>query len=732
MLPTALLVPTMVALAGWAIIVAVRGRPRRHGIALSCLRAAAMLALGACLVRPLVEEKKAVSRDGPPGTRRPSAFVLAERGCADLPVECRSQLGGLERSGVIQRFDFGAPAAGEPNGEGPPAGTDGIGKALALALAACGARPDAALLLLDGTRGERDHSSAVWRLVRGGVRVFAVRSKAPTRPHVAVGTVGVAPAEPAQGRPALASAELAGHAPGFPDLRVRWVLDGVELASCRVRAPSQEGPVRLENAFVVPSAGLHRIRVDIAPLEGEVDVEDNSSAAFFRARPGPLRVLVVEGLPRPAYRALKRALLADDRFAVSATCSAERPPRGRLLPRDASDWSAVDVIVLGDLAARDFAPGALERLSRFVREGGGLVVVAGARNLGPGGWGRTALAPVLPVKMAPDDGGVPGPLDVRPAGRAGTPRPFPFGAGLLGDFGAAVADRTEARRLSAGWRELPELERARAVAGISPGAGVPVVAVRPGREVPILVHGDAGEGRAVVILSDDLPRWVAAGSAGRIAHDEFWRDVVVGAGRFVPDGANRVWLDPPTRAAVAGEPLRLAAYFADAAAEGSIRLEYRVATGARRRETLALAPQGLVRTFEMAAPAEGRLLLRACARAGEKMIFSPPVEVEVVTPSGGACPGTPRVSENGQVGPADAVPVEARLRAACRASGGRLSTSDAPGPAVEGFADLMARTPHAVATHAARRDAVPAVALLALFVALLMADWALRRAWGME
>jgi len=697
-----------------------------------------MLALGACLLRPLVVEKKAVSRDAAPGTRRPRAFVLAERGCADLPVEYRSQLGALVRAGTIRHFDFGGAEVGEMSGESPLPGSGGsedardVENALAPALAACGSRPDAALLLLDGARGERDHSPTVWRLVRGGVRVFAVRSRERAGPHVAVGPVEVAPAGPAQGRPAVASAELVGHAPGCADLRVRWTLDGVEIATCRVRAPSQGRPVRVENAFVVPSAGLHRVRVHVAPLEGEVDVDNNSSAAFFRARPGPLRVLVVEGAPRPAYRALKRALSADDRFAVSATCSAERSRRGRLLPRDGSDWSAVDVVILGDLAARDFAPGALERLSRFVREGGGLVVLAGARNLGPGDWGRTALARVLPVKMAPEDAAIPGPLDVRPAGRAGTPRPFPFGAGLLGNIGAGLAERNEARRRSAGWRELPELERARSVAGIAPGAGVPVVAVRPGREVPLIVHRDAGDGRVIVVLSDDLPRWVAAGSGGRIAHDEFWRDMVAGAGRYVPDGANRVWLDPPAGPAVAGEPLRFTAYFADAAAAGSVRLEYEGSAGDRRRETLALAPRGLARTFEVSAPAEGRLTLRACARAGEKEIASAPVEVAVVAASGGADSGAPEERVVDSVDPADASPVEVRLRAACRSSGGRLSTPGAPGPAVEGFIRFASGGTGAVVTRVTRRDAVPPPALLALFVVLITVDWALRRAWGME
>jgi len=513
---------------------------------------------------------------------------------------------------------------------------------------------------------------------------------------------------------------------------VRLMLDGIGLAARTVRLLEGGRPARVEHAFIVPSRGLHRLRVEVAPLPGEVDLGDNASAAFFLARPGPMRVLVVEGAPRPAYRALRRALLSDSRFAVSATCAAERPPRGHLLPRDAAEWSALDIVIIGDLAARDFAPGDLERLSHFVREGGGLVVLAGVRNLGPGGWGRTPLAEILPVKMTRSDGDVRGPLDVRPAGRAGTPRPFPFGAGLQGGIGADNIDRAERRRSSAKWRELPELGRARSVAGVLPLARVPVVAVRPGLSVPLLVHGRAGDGRVIVILSDDLPRWAAAGTGGRVAHDEFWRDVAMGSARSATDAGASVWLEPPACPVVAGEALRLVAYFADPSAEGSILVEYAGARGSMRKESLRLAPRGLVRTFEVVPPAEGGFTLRARAKVGGREDISAAVELLVApAPSDGAR-GASEGLAVGSVDAAAAVTIEDRLRAVCRSSGGRLSMSQAPDAAVEGFIDFVTRSPREVGAPVRRRDVMPTPVLLALFIMLLIAEWALRRAWGIE
>ena len=46
--------------------------------------------------------------------------------------------------------------------------------------------------------------------------------------------------------------------------------------------------------------------------------------------------------------------------------------------------------------------------------------------------------------------------------------------------------------------------------------------------------------------------------------------------------------------------------------------------------------------------------------------------------------------------------------------------------------DLVTRTPREVSAFVRRRDVVPTPVLLALFVVLLVAEWVLRRAWGME
>lgn len=149
-----------------------------------------------------------------------------------------------------------------------------------------------------------------------------------------------------------------------------------------------------------------------------------------------------------------------------------------------------------------------------------------------------------------------------------------------------------------------------------------------------------------------------------------------------------------------------------------------------------------MRTFEIVPPDEGTLRLAVRAVAGGRTLRSAPLEVRVFA----AAPGEARV-DTGTLPRAaiasgtgafmtDSRVMEAlmtdRLRAACRLSGGRLSTTDDPAPAVEAFLSVAGGSRGARPARERRRDLLPPVVWVAAFVALLAGEWALRRAWGME
>jgi Ca-activated chloride channel family protein len=58
------------------------------------------------------------------------------------------------------------------------------------------------------------------------------------------------------------------------------------------------------------------------------------------------------------------------------------------------------VLVLSDVPASAFQPGAMEAVKTYVREmGGGLVMIGGEQSFGLGGYYRTPIEDSLPVKM---------------------------------------------------------------------------------------------------------------------------------------------------------------------------------------------------------------------------------------------------------------------------------------------------------------------------------------------
>ena len=75
-----------------------------------------------------------------------------------------------------------------------------------------------------------------------------------------------------------------------------------------------------------------------------------------------------------------------------------RPESG--VPDDINDLLNYDVLILSDVSADRFAPGAMEAVKTYVREmGGGLVMLGGEHSFGLGGYYRTPIEDVLPVKM---------------------------------------------------------------------------------------------------------------------------------------------------------------------------------------------------------------------------------------------------------------------------------------------------------------------------------------------
>ncbi|MCY2932287.1 MAG: glutamine amidotransferase [Planctomycetota bacterium] len=164
-----------------------------------------------------------------------------------------------------------------------------------------------------------------------------------------------------------------------------------------------------------PAAGadLRKLVLTATPAPGERTLEDNRWETHVLVTQPRIRVLYVEGTIRPEYAPLKRCLDSDPNvlFAGLVRFSESnfqlqgrmegRPLAG--LPATSEEFSRFDAIILGDMDSSFWTRGSagrLENLKRWVDAGGGLLMIGGQHTFAPGGYDKSPLAEVMPVEMS--------------------------------------------------------------------------------------------------------------------------------------------------------------------------------------------------------------------------------------------------------------------------------------------------------------------------------------------
>ena len=252
--------------------------------------------------------------------------------------------------------------------------------------------------------------------------------------------------------------------------------------------------------------GAHGFTLTLPEQAGE-DIAGNNRKAFrMEVRRDKIRVLSLSGSPSWNYRFLRFALKQDP-FLELVSFVFLRTPNDVVDVREnelslipfpideifVEELKNFDVLILDDFSHRTyFNPLYFENIRDFVRDGGGLAMLGGARAFDPGGYHDTALNPVLPVK-----------LDGRGAFRTGiAARAALTDAGKAHPLTRAFADPAANEEA---WRALPPLTTLNEVARAD--GEVLLSAHVGGREAPLLTVGRYHEGRTLAFASDDLWRW---------------------------------------------------------------------------------------------------------------------------------------------------------------------------------------------------------------------------------
>jgi Ca-activated chloride channel homolog len=242
------------------------------------------------------------------------------------------------------------------------------------------------VLLSDGNDTFAEAEASVSDLARMGIEFDAVVLQNPDSPEVLVESVqtprNIAPNEP-------------------------FVLTAIIRSTIK-----QTGIVRLyENQYLLqqrqvdllPGPNLVRFE-DLTSQGGQFEVEiqapkdtfaeNNFGYALVQIRGQP-HVLLVD--PNESHLGPLAGVLRNERFQVET-----RIPAG--IPKSIDDLDQFDLVLFSDVSALTLSAEQMELLRTWVRDFGGAFVLAGGENsFGVGGYYRTPIEQMLPVRMEHDD-----------------------------------------------------------------------------------------------------------------------------------------------------------------------------------------------------------------------------------------------------------------------------------------------------------------------------------------
>ena len=519
------------------------------------------------------------------------------------------------------------------------------------------------------------------------------------------------------------SATIVSHGLGDAPFDVRLSVGGRLVGVRRVR-PARDGAPIIVVFRVAPDPALPSVYTVELPVDAaELVPGNNRRQVLVRPPQRPRRILLVEGSPGYEHSFLKRAWLADPGITFDAVVRKGQNAQGEQTfyvqgdpertgtlaagyPRTRAALFQYDAVVLANIEAEFFRPDQLDMTAAFVSERGGGLLLFGPASLRRQGYLGSSLEPVVPAQLADR-------LGLTDAGRDGdsadrfAPTPAGFAHPML-RLGSTV-EETRSR-----WEAVPALAGSVRIGPVRPGAAVLAVTTSGGGlERPLVVVQRYGAGRSMILAGRATWRWRMLLPADDRTYERYWGQVA----RWLAAGAGDRIAVATSGGDAAGDPLRVDVSVRDAEYRPVPRAEVRV-----RVSNPAGAPS-LGEETAVAGP------------AGAYSVSTPPLSagvqrIDVTVSRDGEELGRRRdwVLQGG----ADPELVDPwlnvdLLRRAAEAGGGVYLDPDR-------LDDLPALLRAAARTdpRTVTREVWHHSAVFVLLIALLAAEWSLRRLWGMR
>ncbi len=303
--------------------------------------------------------------------------------------------------------------------------------------------------------------------------------------------------------------------------------DGPPILLASGVAHVKDGKASLDLTITLERAGSRIVEVAITPPAGDRIPENDRRLVTFDVARDRVRVLHVAGRPTNDVRALRQWLKSDASVDVVAFFILRTKDDDAhasqnelaLIPFPVDELfsehlPSFDAIVLQDFDAQPYGlEKYLPNVERYVRRGGGLVMVGGQNAFVAGGYAGTPLAAVLPVTLDGSAGTTSADTSLFVPEWTAEGR----GAPLLAPLREVVGD------------DLPQMPGANVLGDLRAGAlalwAHPTRTTRSGAKMPVLAIGEASDGRTIALGADGA--WLlefsmlGARTAGR-GHGALW------------------------------------------------------------------------------------------------------------------------------------------------------------------------------------------------------------------
>ena len=313
----------------------------------------------------------------------------------------------------------------------------------------------------------------------------------------------------------------------------------VELLRTEPIPPPAMGEVAtVQMSFVPEGEGTVRFLLEVPPVPGEVVVENNRHEFQVQLVETRVEVLFVEGSPRHEYAFVRRAMRDSKQFKVVTLLRLgkghyfQRADDDSFLtqgfPETAEDLGRFKAIILSDIEAAFFTDKQLGLIADFVKvRGGGLLMLGGVNSFNLGGYEKTPVADLLPIRLGP-------------AGTA--PRfedtLFPLQVTKEGAEHESLRLTSDPQENLSQWGLMAPLRGFNPLYRAKPGAEVLAVHPTPqaGGQPILLAVQNVGAGRTAAFAPANSWRWQMLRKSGDDSFKRFWTQML----RWIAVGAKEL------------------------------------------------------------------------------------------------------------------------------------------------------------------------------------------------